>query len=168
MERLFAAVSAVAAIALIGVMGLRFGSNPMDERAHALENDLAKISTKEVTFDTTPNYDFESLQRTIRKKPKLWMELVPPPPPPPPKKKKIVQVPPPDLANMLQGVSPTRQQLRKKGQLMVLIKTPKDPRGHYHSVGDVIQGLTILKIEKTSVVFSMSRNGRTYTHSLRR
>ena len=165
MERLFAAISAVAAIALIGVMGLRFGSNPMDERAHALENDLAKISMKEVIFETTPNYDFESLQKTIRKKPKLWMELVRPPPPPP---KKIVKVPPPDLANMLLGVTPTRQQLKKKGQLMVLIKTPKDPRGNYHSVGDVIQGVTISKIDKTSVVFSMSRNGRTYTHSLRR
>lgn len=165
MERLFAAISAVAAIALIGTMGLRFGSNPMDDRRHALENDLAKISTKEVAFETTPNYDFESLQGTIRKKPKLWMELVSPPPPPP---KKIVQVPPPDLANMLQGVSPTRQQLRKKGQLMVLIKTPKNPRGSYHSVGDVIQGVTISKIDKTSVVFSMSRNGKTYTHSLPR
>ena len=168
MERLFAAISAVAAIALIGTMGLRFGSNPMNERRLTLENDLARISTKEVAFETTPNYDFESLQQTIRKKPKLWMELVPPPPPPPPTPKKIVQVPPPDLANMLQGVSPTRQQLRKKGQVMVLIKTPKNPRGNYHSVGDVIQGVTISKIDKTSVVFSLSRNGKTYTHSLPR
>lgn len=165
MERLFAAISAIAAVALIGTAGLRYEKNPMDEKRQALEDDLAKISAKEVSFQTTHNYDFESLQGSIRKKPKLWMELVPPPPPP---KKKIVQVPPPDLANMLQGVSPTRQQIRKKGQLMVLIKTPQNPRGNYHIVGDVIQGVTISKIEKTSVVFSLSRNGKTYTHSLPR
>ena len=145
MERTITFLCSLLLVVAISAAGLQIAFNPMGERRTTLEDQLAKISPVDVEFERR-ELDVDSVQKKLASKPGLWVELLAPPPPPPPPPPK-----PPKLEEMAKGVAFGRQQVGDK----VKMTKAGEAKGSFVGVGDVVNGLTIKEITKTSVVLGL-------------
>lgn len=153
MERTITILLGVLLAAVIAAAGLLTYLNPMNARRAALSGQLAKIVPVEVKFERR-ELDVESVQKKIAAKPKLWEQLLEPPapaPPPPPA--------PPSVEEMAKNLSFSRQQIGAKIKVM----KGGDTKGEFVTKGDLVNGLTIKDISKTSVVLSLTWQGTELT-----
>lgn len=160
-----ATLSVIASGAIVAYNEL---TDPMKERRRVLETKLKAIEPADVQYTARSLSNAPELHTRLVGNQKMWEALVPPPPPPKPKPKPVKVEKPPDLAAMLRGVVPTRQQIGRGTLIRVKIKVPGNARGSWMGVGDELKGLTIVRIEKGSVRFSLTKNGKKYTHDLPR
>jgi hypothetical protein len=133
--------------------------DPMAARKAVLAGELAEIgplSDAEMRSASTGN---EELLDLIRGNPALWRELV---------EAQKVAPKPPDLAQLLRGVTATTNQRGMGAQLKVLIKTPQNRTGGWFGVGDQINGVGIRSISRRDVEFGLEHNGKQYTLKLPR
>lgn len=164
-ERVLGGVCVVATVCILGYVAAGFLWNPSDAWRAELENRLAQMRPDDVRYVTTSDVNFPELQATIAEKPRLWRELVPPPPPP---KRRPVPPKPPDLAKMLKNVGVTRTTVGRGEKARVLIKTAQNPRGSLQGIGDKVNGVEILRIERDSILFGVEENGKQYTFQMMR
>lgn len=158
MARIATVIGVVVLVGLVACIGYMFWANPVNEKRERLAQELATIEPVEVEFEKTA-WDYEGWQDAIAAKPALWTELVPPPPPPPPRPE-----PPPNLEAMIRGVKALRAGIGKKAKIV----TPKDPKGSFMGVGDVVGGLTIKDVTKTSVILGLTWKDQELTTTLPR
>lgn len=150
----------VAAVAAAGAVAYTVYENPVPESRESLEYQLDAIRPVSVEYGRVSAGELEKFATTITTKPALWKELVPPPPKAKPKPK------PPDLAAMLKGVqSPRRVQV---GDRIQIITSESRGQMNFYGVGDEVRGLTIKEITADSVIFSLTKDGKEYTHTLSR
>lgn len=168
MVRYITLAAALSVIASGAIIIFNEVTDPMKERRTILEQKLQAIETADVPYTARSLSVAPELHLKLVGNKKMWKALVPPPPPPKPKPKPVKIEKPPDLAAMLRGVTPTRQQIGRGDLIKVKIKAPGNARGSWMGVGDQIKGLTIVRIEKRSVRFSLTKNGKEYTHDLSR
>lgn len=161
-ERIVITLSILAAAAIAGMTWMQFSDNPMDLRRQTLVNDLAMATPESVEYVTNADVSYEALIADAVNKRSLWRELIPPPPPPKKAPKKVI---PPDFVRMLNGVVPS---LREHIGLRVKIKTPKNPRGAYFQVGDIINKCVILRISEVDVLFGYTKDEIEYNYSISR
>lgn len=161
MTRLFVLICSLVTLAAAAFSAWTFVHNPMDEHASALDAELAAIQPAPAEYSTDSGLNFERIYADVEGKSGLWNELVAPLPKPKPKPKPAAA---PDLAKLLKGVSPGRNQVGSRVQ----IKTPTDRKGSYLGVGDQVNGVVILEIKRTEILFGITKNGKDYTHTLPR
>lgn len=151
----------------LGVGGLKAVRNPTQDRLADFELELAAVTYVTEEYKTESDADYDAIVSGIVRKSTLWKELVPPPPPPKPRPKPVKK---PDFVKMLQGVSASKrfEIIEAGGRTVIQVKTPEDRRGSWRGVGDKVMGVTIKKITKDNVVFSLKRNNKEYTYSLPR
>lgn len=155
---LFIAGFGILAVALMGML-LSIVRSPIAEQETALNARLESMQPRPIAYRTTPGLAADKLVASITAKPALWKALVEAPPPP----KQI-----PNLAQLLQGVTVTRDRMKTPDGAKVRIRTPKDPRGDWFGVGDVaVNGLTIKSVTSDAVVFTLTKDGTTYEHTVR-
>lgn len=136
--------------------------DPMAPRRTALENRLQDIVPEKTDYLASARSDFSAERGRITGKSAIWRELVPAPPRPPARKM------PPNLRRKLSGVVPTRTSIGSGSDTKALIKSTENPRGAFIGVGEQINGVTLLRIEKTVVVFGVTQQGVDYTHEIPR
>ena len=162
MDRVLTTVLVLATL-LLGAYGVNNQMNdPMEARKAQLEEELQSIGPSSADYTMQPPGNLGELRAAVTSKTSLWQELIAAPAAPPPR------VMPPDLQRRLQGVVPTRTSIGTGDNVKVLIKSTKNPRGSFVGVGEKVNGTTLLKIEKTSVLFGVTHNGNQYTLSVPR
>jgi hypothetical protein len=158
--RMVTMVGVLATVGVLALVVLHFVRDPIAVRREQLRQELAMVQPHPV--DVGPlntQVDIDSIQQAITGKEALWKELIPPPPPPPPPPKKA-----PNLAELLEGVQPTRQRVGE--YIRIIVKG--NPRGARFTVGDKINGVTIKEITATEVIFEYPWEGQVLTHTLPR
>lgn len=159
MTRVFTLTGVLATLAVLAYIGLNFVQSPIAAQREQLRIQLAEVPASKVEVGPlTARIDIDAVQQSISGKEKLWQELIPPPPPPPPPPE-----PPPDLAKMLEGVQPTRQQIGNA----IRIAVPGNPRGRFE-IGDKINGVTLKEITPTEVIFEYAWKDKILTYRLPR
>ena len=144
-QRMITLLGILATVSVLTFVILNAVRNPIAARREQLRIELAAVPSERVDVGPLSRpVDIDAVQQSISGKEKLWQELIPPPPPPPPP-----PAPPPDIAKMLEGVQPTRQQIGDAIRIIV----PGNPRGARCAVGDTINGVTIKEITPTEVIF---------------
>ena len=138
---------------IVAAAGLLLFMNPMSGRRAALAGQVAKIVPVDVKFERH-ELDVESVQKRFAAKPKLWEQLLEPPAPPP-----AAPPPPPPVEEMAKTLNFSRQQIGAKIKVM----KGADTKGEFVAKGDVVNGLTIKDISKTSVVLSLTWQGKELT-----
>lgn len=125
---------------------MNFLFDPTEVRRQNLSRDLQSVPPSSRLSDSS-NVDIDEWGQKIIDKKDLWKPLVPPPPPPPPPP----PAPPkrPDVAQMLQGVKASRQQIGQK----IKIFTPEEPRGVLVGVGDTVKGCKVQSFDRSTVTF---------------
>lgn len=161
MARPFLAICTVVASVAVVFSAWTLTHNPIDARRSALESELSAIRPAPAEYSTDSGLDYEKIYSDVTGKSALWNELVAPLPKPAPKPRPPK---PPEVAKMLHGVSVGRNQVGSRVQ----IKTATDRKGSYKGVGDQVNGVTILEISRTEVLFGLTQSGKQYTHSLPR
>ena len=162
MDRVLETVLVLSALSLCAYGAMMFVDDPMEARRARLEEELRTIRPMIAEYSTAPTGDLGGLRAAVTSKPSLWEELIPAPAAPPRRKM------PPNLQQKLQGVVPTRTSIGTGEAVKVLIKSTNNPRGSFLGVGEKVNGVAVLKIEKTSVLFGVTQNGTRYTHSVPR
>jgi hypothetical protein len=162
--RVILGACALWAVACLGLAAWGVVQNPMRARRAALDERLAKITYVPEDIATPDRSPMKLQRKSIVDKDALWRPLVAPPAAPPPPEEK------PDLLQKLQTVTVSaRDQIRTGDSLKVkLHMSPEDKRGRWISVGDKINGLTVLEIRDDAVVFALEQNGKQYTEELPR
>lgn len=163
MEKFITPVGILIALSLIAYGVVTFLDNPMDKRWEVLESHLAKIQPVEEKWEIADNTDFSELRINISGNNRLWEQLILPPPPPPPRPPS-----PPDLNKMLAGVKPTKQSFGAGDSLKLKIITKESPKGEFFSVGDAINKVKIIAIDKENITFGLDFRGKQITHSIAR
>lgn len=158
MQRTFVTLGGLVLAVIAGLIVRGLVANPMESRRAQLDKERAK-DLSEWAPEPESAVDFIGFQRAIAAKPELWRALVPPP---------VRREAPPNLDQMLHGVVVTRQQIGSGTKTKILVKLPGNPRGEWKGVGDEVKGVTIKKIAKTNVVFSLRKSGKEYTKTLPR
>lgn len=120
------------------------------ERAR-FESELAAIQAPELDLEMEDAGAFEIWQRAIASNPRLWQPLTTAP---------ARMLPPPDLAQVLAGVEPTRNTMGTGPTQKVQIRV--DGARGWYTRGDQIKGCTIEEITDAHVVFSAVHNGQKY------
>lgn len=163
MVKLITPIGILIALSLIAFGVVTFLDNPMDKRREILESNLALIQPVEEKWEIADNTDFSELRIDISGNNRLWEQLILPPPPPPPRPPS-----PPDLNKMLAGVTPTKQSFGAGKSLKLKIITKGSPKGEFFSVGDAINKVKIIAIDKEQVTFGLKFMGEQITHSIPR
>ena len=136
--------------------------DPMESRRQRLEARLMDVApdpdayTAPIAAEVAPSYE------SIHENTALWRELIVAPPAAP---RRLM---PPNLRTKLEGIVPTRSSVGSGDFLKVLIKSTDNPRGTFMGVGEKVNGVTILKIEKRSVLFGLSHQGKSYKYTILR
>ncbi len=153
MERTITLLLSLLLACVVTGMGLLIAFNPTASKETILKAKIADIKPVVVEFNRR-ELDVESVQKRLAAKPGLWKELLEPPPPPAPP-----PPPPPPIEKMAEPRTFGRQKIGDK------IKVTKggDPKGTFVAVGDKINGLSIKEITKTSVVLSLTWEGKELT-----
>lgn len=159
--------SLIFSIALLVLSGVMAGlilkgqvMNPMESRTTSLEADIDNIEIRPVFYIAPSNVDYNELNTHIASHSNLWRELVPPP------KRAAPVAKGPDFKTLLQGVVPSRRrEMKVSGTLKVHIITPSKSRGFWAKVGDTINGMKIVGITPTHIVFEKHKNKKAYTYS---
>ena len=151
----------------LGVGGVKAGWNPMHDRLAEFELEVDAVTYVPEGYKIESEANYDAIVAVIVDKTTLWKELVPPPPPPKPRPRPVKK---PDLKKMLEGVvaSSRLQIIGAGGRILLDVKTPKDRAGSWLGVGDKVNGVTIKKITKDAVLFSLMSNKKEYTYSLPR
>lgn len=136
--------------------------DPMDTRRERLETRLMEVAPAPDSYADSTNPEAAPSYENIYENTALWRELIVAPAPAP------VRVMPPNLRKKLEGIVPTRSSIGSVGSLKVLIKSTDNPRGTFMGVGEKVRGVTILKIEKRSVLFGLSHQGKSYKYTIAR
>ena len=153
----------VLSVSLAGVMLKRQFANPMESHSVALEADIDALVTRPIFYIAPSGVDYDELNEHVVSHPKLWQELVPPP------EKAAPVAQGPDFKVLLAGVVPSkRMEMKVGGTLKVKTVTPGKPRGFYAKVGDTINGMKIVGITPTHMIFEKHKNEKAYMHSLPR
>ncbi len=149
----------VLCLAMAGLVVKRQLTNPMESRGVVLEADIDSLVTRPVFYIEPSGVDYDELNKHILAHPKLWQELVPPPERAAPVAKG------PNFKTLLMGVLPSkRREMKVGGTVKVHTITPVKSRGFWAMVGDTVNGMKIVKITPTHMVFGKSKNGKAYTH----
>ena len=128
---------------------------------------IARLNAVEFVPEELPvpdNAPLKVQRASIVEKKALWQPLVAAP---------VAALAPevkPDLLEKLKGVTLSlRDQIRVGDSLKVKARlSPEDKRGRWVTVGDKINGLTIVEIKPAAVVFAMEKNGKQLTAELPR
>lgn len=158
MKRLIEIVGIVAAVVIVGLIGINYSRNPVLPREAWLQSQLAQLSP-DWSAEETVHVNSEELVGVIQSKPSVWDRLIAPPPPAPK---------PVNVMEKLQGVKVTRQRMGSGDSVKLKLTTPAAPRGAWFGKGDNINGATIKEITDSEIVFSVMDNGKEYTGSLKR
>ncbi len=145
----------LAAIAVLFVLDLV--KSPVKTDREAFDYQVAYIEVPELDFGDTKNPEFEEWQRIINSQPKLWEPLFRPQP---------RTGPPPNLAQQLAGVFPTRNEIGVGPDRKVQIQVDGQP--NWYTVGQQIKGCAIKEITNSTVVFSVTHGGQEYGIALPR
>ena len=163
LEQIITVACALVVTASLVVGILRAVQNPMHERLAQLEAELASVVyiPEEYAMNSSANY--AAIVMGIARKSVLWEELVAPP------VRKPKPKAPPNLEKMLKGVvASLRFEIESADTVSIKITTPENRKGDWMSVGDKINGLTIIEITRDSVLFTLNSGGEEYTYSLPR
>lgn len=136
--------------------------DPMDSRRERLETGLMGIASEPKAYTTPVRTEIASSYESIHENTALWRELIVAPPIAP------RRVRPPDMRKKLEGVVVTRGGIGSGDTLKVLIKSTDNPRGTFKGVGEKVNGTTILKIDKRSVLFGLMHQGKSYKQTIAR
>lgn len=149
----------VLCVAVAGLVVKRQLANPMASRGAVLEADIDSLVIRPVFYIEPSSIDYDELNKHVVAHPKLWQELVPPPERAAPVAKG------PDFKTLLMGVLPSkRREMKVGGTVKVHTVTPGKPRGFWATVGDTINGMKVVKITPTHLVFEKYKNDKAYTH----
>ncbi|MCC6490565.1 MAG: hypothetical protein IT364_23975 [Candidatus Hydrogenedentes bacterium] len=148
-------LGAFAAMAALFVLG--WANSPVQTRRSAMEAQLAQLVPPDFTFGTDQSPEYEAWQRAITSQPKLWEPLLKPQAAPPP---------PPNLAEALAGVVPTRNEVGSGANRKVQIQV--EGRKDWYTVGQQVKGCAIREITDTAVLFTVIQGGQEYGIALPR
>ena len=149
-------------LGLVGWTVLNGVRDPMESRRQRLEARLMEVApdpdayTAPIAAEVAPSYE------SIHENTALWRELIVAPPAPP---RRVI---PPNIKKKLEGVVPTRSSIGSGDTLKVLIKSTDNPRGAFKGVGEKVNGVNILKIDKRSVLFGLNHQGKSYKYTIAR
>jgi hypothetical protein len=158
MERKVTIALAAVIAGVIVITFLFIVHSPINARRADLKASLSNIKPADAGA-ARQEAALETLQQKLAAKPQLWKELLAPPAPPPP-----APPAPPKLEEMAKDLNFGRQQVGGK----VKVTTPGDRKGSFVGVGEVVGGLTVKEISKTTVVLSLEWQGKELTYSKER
>ena len=138
-----------AAMAVLFVLG--WLNSPVQARRDAFEVQLAQMIPPDFQVNSGQNPEFEEWQRAIADQSKLWQPLFAPQAPP---------APPPNLAEALAGVIPTKDEVGVGDGRKVLIQV--DGRKDWYTVGQQVKGCAIREITEKTILFSVAQGGQEY------
>ncbi|MCC6698049.1 MAG: hypothetical protein IT365_20675 [Candidatus Hydrogenedentes bacterium] len=146
---------AFAAMAILFV--LSWMNSPVETHRTALESQLDQLPPPDFQFNNAQNPEYEAWQRTIASQPKLWEPLLKP---------QAAPTPPPNLAEALAGVAPTRNEVGSGPTRKVQIQV--DGRKEWYTTGQQVKGCAIREITDTAVLFTVVQDGQEYGIALPR
>ena len=149
-------------LGLVGWTVLNGVRDPMESRRQRLEARLMDVAPDPDAYTAPIAVEVALSYESIHENAALWRELIAAPPAPP------HYVMPPNLRKKLEGIVLTRNSIGSGDTLKVLIKSTDNPRGTFMGVGEKVNGVTILKIEKRSVLFGLSHQGKSYKYTILR
>lgn len=136
--------------------------DPMNGRQERLETRLTAIASEPKAYTTPVRAEITPSYESIHENTALWQELIVAPARP------SRPVRPPDMRKKLEGVVVTRASVGSGDTLKVLIKSTDNPRGTFMGVGEKVNGTTILRIDKRSVLFVLKHQGKSYVQTIAR
>jgi hypothetical protein len=151
---------AFALIAGLAVLiGLNVLSSPVEARREAFEIRLEEALTTNLLVKPSEQVDYEDIQHSITSKPNLWAPLT---------KVQRAAAKPPNLEQMLEGVSISRNTIGSGADIKIKIMSQDNRRGAWVSIGGNVRGLTVKSIDsrRKSVTFMKLFQGREYTFTL--
>lgn len=157
MQRLLVITGLLVAAALLVLTVFRLVDNPIAERREAF---LATLPHGDLDVEIGTGrapLPYDEFQATIDSSDSLWRPLVEIKAPPPK---------PPEWDKILNGVEMTRGVLGSGDDMKIQMKTPGG-RGWYQK-GDAINGAKIVGLTRDEVTFQVMKDGKPYSHTLRR
>lgn len=145
----------LAAIVILIVLGIL--NSPIREMRKSFQYQLEQIVVPEMQFGDAENPEFDRWQMAIAAQPKLWEPLYKP---------QAQAAPPPNLAQQLNGVLPTRSGIGTGDSRKVQIQV--DGQSNWYAVGDQIKGCVVKEISDTTVLFTVTQDGQEYGIALPR
>jgi len=145
----------LAGIAVLFVLGIV--NSPVKDKRANLRYQLEQIVIPEMQFGDAQNPEFDRWQMAIAAQPKLWEPLYRP---------QAQAAPPPNLAQQLNGVVPTRSDIGTGSSMKVQIHVDGQPS--WYAAGDRIKGCVIKEITGTTVLFTITQDGQEYGIALPR
>jgi len=146
---------------LIGLIGMNLLAGPVDARRVALEFQLENARSYGAVDQAKANVNYEDIQYSISAKPNLWTPLT---------KAAKAALKPPNLEQMLSGVTISRNTVGSGEDVKIKIMSPENRGGQWVGVGGNVRGLAVKSIDSRlgEVVFMTSFQGREYTYTLKR
>lgn len=145
----------LAGIAILIVLGII--KSPVKDKRQSFQYQLEQMIVPEIQFGDAENPEFDRWQMAIAAQPKLWEPLYKP---------QAQAAPPPNLAQQLNGVVPTRSGIGSGASQKVQITVDGQP--NWYAVGDQIKGCVIKEITATTVLFTVTQSGQEYGIALPR
>lgn len=136
-------------------------SGPVEARRESLEFRLENAQGSGTLASATQAVNYEDIQYAISAKPDLWAPLT---------EAAKAAIKPPDLEQILQGVTISRNTVGSGADVKIKIMTPENRAGEWVAVGSKVRGLTVKSIDgrRGSVVFVQPFQGREYAFTLTR
>ena len=149
------AAGILAAITLLFVLG--WVHSPVVAERVAFDRRVGQIDVPNWQFDDNQDPEFGAWQHAIAAQPRLWEPLLRP---------EAKGAPPPDLANILAGVVPTRNEIGAgdSRKVQIQVEGVKD----WYTKGQQIKGCTIKEITDATVLFSVAQGAQEFGIALPR
>jgi hypothetical protein len=145
----------LAGIFVLFILGVL--NSPVKADRDAFEYQLRSIAVPDLQFGDPESPEFDGWLQTIATRAKLWEPLFRP---------QAQGPPPPNLAQQLAGVFPSRNQIGSGETQKVEIQV--DGRSGWYVVGQQIKGCEIKEFTDTVVLFSVAQGGLEYRIALPR
>lgn len=143
----------LAGIVLMCVLGVVL--SPVRADREAFEYQVQNIEVPDIRFGDAENPEFNEWQLTIATHANLWQPLFRP---------RAQEAPPPNLAQQLNGVIPTRNEIGTGPSRKIQIVVDGQPA--WYVVGQQIRGCEIKEFTDSAVVFAIVQGGTEYRIAL--
>ena len=160
MARILFITGVAAIVALLVLVAQQIMQNPIEAKQMELESRLNEAQMLDYEVGEAGELSFSEYTETITQRNDLWQALVELPPP---------AEEPPDWSEILKGVRFTRQVIGTPPDIRIRAHlSPNDSTGQWVSAGHVVRGARIQEITDSFVLFSITKDGKEYTHRVRR